>query len=59
MPSEALRLEEMGARAVVAKPFDPLALSARVQEILGTPSRVALYAAKAAGRNRVTTAPGA
>lgn len=30
MPSEILRLEGMGARAVVAKPFDPAALSAHV-----------------------------
>jgi diguanylate cyclase (GGDEF)-like protein len=39
MPSEVRRLEGLGARAVVAKPFEPFALPARVQEILGTANR--------------------
>jgi diguanylate cyclase (GGDEF)-like protein len=38
MPSEVQRLKAMGARAVVAKPFDPFALPAGVREILGTPA---------------------
>jgi diguanylate cyclase (GGDEF)-like protein len=39
MPSEVRRLEGLGARAVVAKPFEPFSLPARVQEILGTAGR--------------------
>jgi diguanylate cyclase (GGDEF)-like protein len=39
MPSEVRRLESLGARAVVAKPFEPFSLPARVQEILGTANR--------------------
>jgi diguanylate cyclase (GGDEF)-like protein len=39
MPSEVRRLEGLGARAVVAKPFEPFSLPARVQEILGTANR--------------------
>src|SRR5712691_11862985 len=39
MPVEVGRLESLGARAVVAKPFDPFALPAGVREILGTPAR--------------------
>ena len=38
MPSEVERLKKMGARAVVAKPFDPFALPAAVRELLGTPA---------------------
>jgi diguanylate cyclase (GGDEF)-like protein len=37
MPSEVERLKKMGARAVVAKPFDPFSLPAAVRELLGTP----------------------
>jgi diguanylate cyclase (GGDEF)-like protein len=39
MPSEVRRLESLGARAVVSKPFEPFSLPARVQEILGTANR--------------------
>src|SRR5258708_22265808 len=38
MPSEVERLKKLGARAVVAKPFDPFALPHAVPELLGTPS---------------------
>ena len=38
MPSEVERLKKMGARAVVAKPFDPFSLPAAVRELLGTPT---------------------
>ncbi len=38
MPSEVERLKKLGARAVVAKPFDPFALPNAVRELLGTPS---------------------
>jgi diguanylate cyclase (GGDEF)-like protein len=37
MPSEVDRLKKLGARAVVAKPFDPFALPNAVRELLGTP----------------------
>jgi diguanylate cyclase (GGDEF)-like protein len=37
MPSEVERLKKLGARAVVAKPFDPFALPNAVRELLGTP----------------------
>jgi diguanylate cyclase (GGDEF)-like protein len=37
MPSEVRRLQEMGAVAVLPKPFEPLTLAARVREVLGTP----------------------
>ena len=37
MSSEVERLKALGARAVVAKPFDPFTLPAAVREILGTP----------------------
>jgi diguanylate cyclase (GGDEF)-like protein len=37
-PSEVQRLKAMGARAVVAKPFDPFTLPAGAREILGTPA---------------------
>jgi diguanylate cyclase (GGDEF)-like protein len=45
MPSEVERLKMMGARAVVAKPFDPFALPAAVRELLGTPPSLAPSAA--------------
>jgi diguanylate cyclase (GGDEF)-like protein len=38
MPTEVERLKKMGARAVVAKPFDPFALPSAVRELLGTPA---------------------
>jgi len=38
MPAEIERLKKLGARAVVAKPFDPFALPAAVRELLGTPT---------------------
>jgi diguanylate cyclase (GGDEF)-like protein len=38
MPSEVRRLQEMGAVAVLPKPFEPLALATRVRDVLGTPS---------------------
>ncbi len=41
MPSEVSRLGGLGAQAVVAKPFDPVALLARLKEILGTPAALA------------------
>src|SRR5204863_8811064 len=41
MPSEVDRLKRLGARAVIAKPFDPASLPARVREILGTAVAVA------------------
>ncbi|PYQ41732.1 MAG: hypothetical protein DMF77_14965, partial [Acidobacteria bacterium] len=37
MPSEVERLKKLGARAVVAKPFDPFTLPSAVRELLGTP----------------------
>ena len=45
MPSEVERLKKLGARAVVAKPFDPFALPAAVRELLGTPTPLAPSAA--------------
>jgi CheY-like chemotaxis protein len=33
-PAEKRRLEELGARGVIAKPFDPMALPKQVAEIL-------------------------
>ncbi|HUG54736.1 MAG TPA: response regulator, partial [Vicinamibacteria bacterium] len=38
-PSEVVRLEGLGARAVITKPFEPFALPASVREILGTAAR--------------------
>jgi diguanylate cyclase (GGDEF)-like protein len=35
MPSEVRRLQEMGAVAVLAKPFEPMTLAKRVREIVG------------------------
>jgi len=48
MPSEIERLKKMGARAVVAKPFDPFALPAAVRELLGTPTPLPPSAAPSA-----------
>ncbi|HET7745950.1 MAG TPA: response regulator, partial [Vicinamibacteria bacterium] len=48
MPAEVGRLEELGARAVISKPFDPFVLPDRVREILGTMARI-LPAAPAGG----------
>ncbi len=47
MPSEVERLKKMGARAVVAKPFDPFALPSAVRELLGTPAPLPPSAAPA------------
>jgi diguanylate cyclase (GGDEF)-like protein len=46
MPTEVERLKKMGARAVVAKPFDPFALPGAVRELLGTPAPLPASAPK-------------
>ena len=37
LPSDLARFDELGVRAVLAKPFDPMTLSDEVAEILGWP----------------------
>src|SRR4029079_4912560 len=51
MPTEVERLKKMGARAVVAKPFDPFSLPAAVRELLGTPAPLPPSAAPAKSEN--------